>query len=704
MKYTTITRLMIMPLILTFALSCSAGKSAPIAGDTDLSMADKNHSVIAFDGSTGIGIFGAFTLTVNPDPVNAELAPMRTVSMGESYIASGAAYFTTRPCRDCLRISSLGLDTDENIVIGFSIKHPFPKGDPGQEPSAKNRLDLDLFDVALVLAPIGMSSNAYPLTDAGIYTNVILNPDGFTSELKSVTGDNSVLPYKICYLNENNNRFEMGTDLQGFNVIVPKEGLHSDLYITMWYGVSALYEERLIPEYYIPEFNRKAAWRVVVEPTAWSNNDPATVKIDIYDWNHGAQIASHYPDPYNTNHIRASSDIEQVTVEVPGMTDQIVEATTTDTSTNGWDDPITYNATFANENGISSGEYVGLVKVTDSRVPGITIFGGEPDTLVHTPDATINYWHSLAEFATYQIFTATVVSGIAGLYPGDIGIEDDPRVVFVEQFEENTLDDLFANWDDIRNPQNMSFSNDVPSGSGGQQSWKVHHVGQIDTGGHLYRRLLPGYDKLYMRTYIKFASDCGPIHHFYQGGGYNPATRWPQGGAGERPNGDERFTVEISPYGNYDPWHWDFYTYWMEMHICPDDHYWGNDFINDLTFSADKEKWVCLEFMVEMNDPVSESNGELALWVDGELRYKDGQCISWLGEGFPNGGWIWDSFIPDPAGDPFDGFRWRFDENLKINFIWLLVYITQAEEGQISDVWYDHTVVATDYIGPINPV
>jgi len=699
MKCLTPIRLMIMPVIIVLTLGCSEGKSAPIVGITNF---DANP-IIACDGFSGIAIFGAYSLTVNPDPVNAELVPLRAASMGESYIASGAAYFTIQPCRDCLRISSVGLDTDGNIIIGFSIKHPFPKGNPGQEPSGKNRLDLDLFDVALVFAPKGISSKIYPLTGAEVYTDVILNPDGFTSELSSITGEDSILPYKICYLSEHNNRFEMGTDLQNFNVLVSNKGFHSDVYVTFGYGVSAAYENRLNPVYYIPEFNRKAAWRVTVGPQTWNNSDPTTVEIDIYDWNHGCQIAGNYPDPNHTDHIRSSSDIKMVTVEVPGMTDQIIEASTNDTSTNGWDDPITYAATFANENVIASGDYVGLVKVTDSRNPGQTIFGGEPDTMVHTPEGTSVSWSNLSEFATYQIFPATVISGIAGLYPGDVGIEDDPRIVFVEQFEEETLDDLFANWDDIRNPQNMSLSDDVPISSGGKQSLKVRHIGQVDTGAHLYRRLLPGYDKLYMRTYIKFASDCGPIHHFYQGGGYNPPTRWPQGGAGEKPNGDDRFTCEITPYGNYDPWHWDFYVYWMDMHICPDGKYWGNDFINDLTFSADKGKWICLEMMIKLNNPVSESNGELALWVDGKLRYKDGQCISWLGEGFPKGGWVWDSFIPDPMGDPFGGFRWRFDENLNINFIWLLVYITQAQEGYISDVWYDHTVVAREYIGPISP-
>jgi hypothetical protein len=33
-------------------------------------------------------------------------------------------------------------------------------------------------------------------------------------------------------------------------------------------------------------------------------------------------------------------------------------------------------------------------------------------------------------------------------------------------------------------------------------------------------------------------------------------------------------------------------------------------------------------------------------------------------------------------------------------FVWLYIY-TQKPEGHRIKVWYDHVVVATDYIGPI---
>lgn len=48
---------------------------------------------------------------------------------------------------------------------------------------------------------------------------------------------------------------------------------------------------------------------------------------------------------------------------------------------------------------------------------------------------------------------------------------------------------------------------------------------------------------------------------------------------------------------------------------------------------VEKDRWICVELMIKMNDPVDEHNGELALWIDGKL-------ISYLGKGFPKGKWV----------------------------------------------------------------
>jgi hypothetical protein len=291
-------------------------------------------------------------------------------------------------------------------------------------------------------------------------------------------------------------------------------------------------------------------------------------------------------------------------------------------------------------------------------------------------------------------------AGIASKYLGDEGIENDPEVVFVENFEEGSLPSVKARWEDVVDNGVLSLNADIPPGSAGTRSLLMAHTGGQGTGGHFYRRLLPGYDQLYLRFYVKFDANTYDIHHFVHMGGYNPSTPWPQGGAGERPDGTDRFTTGVEPFGP--AWRWDFYTYWMHMRGNPgDNNYWGNDFINDANLQVVRDEWICVELMMKMNDPLTAYNGEQALWINGQPWTKDGQIVSHLGPGFPNGSWVWDNFIPDPGGSPFEGYQWRTTSGLNLNFIWLLLYITDAPAGHVSQVWFDNVVVARSYIGPM---
>jgi hypothetical protein len=302
--------------------------------------------------------------------------------------------------------------------------------------------------------------------------------------------------------------------------------------------------------------------------------------------------------------------------------------------------------------------------------------------------------------------------GLGARFAGGVGIERHPAVVFVEDFEQFSFDATQARWESVSQPELMSLSDDTPPASGGKRSLRVQHIGGRSSGGHLYRRLEPGYDKLHFRFYVKFALECAPIHHFFHVGGYFPTTPYPQGSAGTRPRGDERFTLGVEPYG--DSWTWDCYTYWMAMRGSPPrGQTWGNSFMGAPKTKVARGQWICAETMIKLND-VDQQNGELALWIDGKL-------VGHLGEGFPRGRWIFDKFQPGqggqsirwndatgereeftvpPEGEPFEGFRWRIDERLKLNFLWLLVYITDAPRNHISNIWFDDIVVATEYIGP----
>lgn len=173
--------------------------------------------------------------------------------------------------------------------------------------------------------------------------------------------------------------------------------------------------------------------------------------------------------------------------------------------------------------------------------------------------------------------------GLAARYPGDAGIEKDAEVVFAENFETPSIETLKSRWDQV-NTQLTSLANEAPAASSGKKSILFTHIGGQGEGGHLYKSFKTGYERLFLRLYVKFAPDCGPIHHFVHLGGYSPPTPWPQGGAGLRPQGRERFTTGVEPYG--DAWKWDFYTYWMEMRGSPPrGQCWGNSFLG-----ADKPK------------------------------------------------------------------------------------------------------------------
>ncbi|MFN0066549.1 MAG: hypothetical protein ACKVYV_02835, partial [Limisphaerales bacterium] len=132
---------------------------------------------------------------------------------------------------------------------------------------------------------------------------------------------------------------------------------------------------------------------------------------------------------------------------------------------------------------------------------------------------------------------ALPTAGLAVAYPGDAGLERDPRVIFVEDFESPTTDVLAARWETAGDTPGMTFSADTPSGSAGRQSLVMERLD--GPGPSLYRRLRNaaggfGADRVFARYYVKFDPDCGEIHHFGTClGGNHPATPWPSVKAGQ---------------------------------------------------------------------------------------------------------------------------------------------------------------------------
>ena len=96
----------------------------------------------------------------------------------------------------------------------------------------------------------------------------------------------------------------------------------------------------------------------------------------------------------------------------------------------------------------------------------------------------------LAALATGFTFGQEMPAGLAQKYPGDVGIEEDEAVVFVENFETGELKDICSRWGNFR-ADNISLSDDVGPVSRGKRSLRIawhghlytHHPGRLGRVG-----------------------------------------------------------------------------------------------------------------------------------------------------------------------------------------------------------------------------
>jgi hypothetical protein len=410
-------------IFLVLLCGCSSGEN-PVAPDDEYEASALSDAGSVFQS---LGILGVYELNLNPDGMTADLTPVRSSSIGEGYIVSGEAFFTMWPCTDCLTLAEIETTPEGYIKLIFQIHHPFFKGNPYDPPTAMNRLDLDIFDLAMIVVPSSTDTQVFQQTGVEVFPSLCAYTDGHTNELGELTGDTNPCPYFLVVDNsetgtEDYNIFEMGSRYYEFDTYFTGLASRFSLYLTMGYGFSAVRKDRLNPEYYNPEFNRKAAWKVEVTPPegenpaemgyTWTQGDtvtPYTVTVKVYDWQHGATVAGSYPDSRHKNYISAPSDVAGVSVEIPGMTSSLEHVTSPESGDGSPSDPLIFEISMVNENDIEAGEYFALVKVTDSRNPSNT--AGDADSLVHTPDGMDLAWYTMDEFATYQVFTATVAEG-----------------------------------------------------------------------------------------------------------------------------------------------------------------------------------------------------------------------------------------------------------------------------------------------------
>ena len=267
--------------------------------------------------------------------------------------------------------------------------------------------------------------------------------------------------------------------------------------------------------------------------------------------------------------------------------------------------------------------------------------------------------------------------GLAADFVADQNIAHHPAVIFADDFETGVIG---ANWDETNNRGGQVLAwvdrSADPAPVGTRSLRVTATVGENSGGG--FTKWFNSSEQIFIRFYTKFDPACDYVHHFctlranksLRGG-----DRWSGfGGAGELPDGAERFSTAIEPTGNWGRWpppgRWNFYSYWHKMKPSPDGKYWGNSFRPETQPNMERGQWICVEMMLKHNAP-GENDGEQAYWIDGELR----------------GHWR--------------GFNWRTTSTLFANAFTLESYVTDRWTKQpVNIVYFDNVVIAKQYIGP----
>jgi hypothetical protein len=302
-------------------------------------------------------------------------------------------------------------------------------------------------------------------------------------------------------------------------------------------------------------------------------------------------------------------------------------------------------------------------------------------------------------------------STLAAKYPGDVGLKNDPAVVWLEDFEEGSVASVTARYETSNNAGGMKLTPDKPGKSSGSASMSMTSGG-ANPATDLYKNLAKlapnsiGFDELYLRWYVKYQANV-PWHHTGMWtGGYNPPQDFASPHAGTRPAGNDRFIVAIEPIwgiGVANP-RFDYYNYWMNMHTCSScaGKYWGNSLVSHNSFTADDNQWVCVEMHVRLNTDLASTTGAaLEVWRNDAL-------VQAYPETSGTGFWVQDHFCPAGANGadcnfapfapgPLD-LQMRSTASLQLNAFWPQNYVTDTTIGTVQ---YDDMVVAKTRIGCI---
>jgi hypothetical protein len=308
-------------------------------------------------------------------------------------------------------------------------------------------------------------------------------------------------------------------------------------------------------------------------------------------------------------------------------------------------------------------------------------------------------------------------------YPGDVGIESDPAVLFFDDFEGG-----WGKWDaPTSDTAHLFIESGSESASGNGYLRSTVTVAQLEEDEYISAsprfQFLRTTETVYIRYYAQFRGISVTPHHWVRVAAGDEDFQ-SSGLANTVPAGDDGFWFDFDV--NTDDV-FNFYVYWYNMRSgrcndgsavpgCDGDqgstYYYGNVFRPPHQTPFDRNEWVCIEMMARAN-AVGSSNGALAFWVNDEL-------VGDYRTGYPNGTWLRDSFHTDGCEfsactepEPFSGFDFRSSDAVKFKAFFLDAYYergsTASKRATLEErgltvlneqtIFYDDIVIADQRIG-----
>jgi hypothetical protein len=271
---------------------------------------------------------------------------------------------------------------------------------------------------------------------------------------------------------------------------------------------------------------------------------------------------------------------------------------------------------------------------------------------------------------------ATPRLGTAGIYPRDRGIDSDPQVIFVEDFESPRWKDRWVDGTGSYTVLDADSERRFEALQGRALRVTLEMGKALGLNMSYLFAEQAGKEPVavYLRYYLRFGSDWGTSSV----GGKLPGiagTYGVAGWGGRRPDGSNGWSARgaFAPFPSRDNPAAErtsvgFYVYHLDQYDA-----YGNVFMwpRDGLGLIPNGEWRCIEQYVKLNTP-GQSDGELRGWVDGRLAFER------------------------------TGFRFRTVDSVRIDRIWLNVYHGGTEPSPARQTLYiDNLVVAESYVGPM---